>query len=222
VDGPGHHTHRTRTAFSFLTKGLLQKPLRAVLTKGKLGVVEPLIATLSPPVDSARDHVRGPDDARVTLVEYGDFQCPYCGEAYPVVHDLLERFGDQVRFVFRHMPLPDLHPRSPAAAEAAEAAGAQGRFWEMHDHLFEHQLELADDELRVHADTIGIDDAERFDSELRAGVHASRVEEDYLSGARSGVPSTPRFFVNGVIHLGSAGYADLAEAINAELRAAVR
>ena len=184
--------------------------------------MEPLIATLNPPVDPARDHVRGPDDAPVTLVEYGDFQCPYCGEAYPVVHELLRRFGDQVRFVFRHMPLPDLHPRSPAAAEAAEAAGAQGRFWEMHDHLFEHQLELADDELRAHAEAVGVPDGERFDSELRDGVHTSRVEEDYRSGARSGVPSTPRFFVNGVIHLGAASHADLAEAIDAELHAPVR
>jgi protein-disulfide isomerase len=99
-------------------------------------MMQPLIATLSPPVDPERDHARGPADAPVTLVEYGDFQCPYCGEAYPVVNDLLDRFGDQLRFVFRHMPLPDLHPRAPFAAEAAEAASAQGRFWEMHDRLF--------------------------------------------------------------------------------------
>ena len=95
--------------------------------------MDPLSATLSPPVDPARDHVRGGTEARVTLVEYGDFQCPYCGDAYPVVQGLRETFGDRLRFVFRHMPLADLHPAAPAAAEASEAAGAQGRFWEMHD-----------------------------------------------------------------------------------------
>jgi Na+:H+ antiporter, NhaA family len=181
--------------------------------------MEQVIPTLSPSVDPARDHVLGGADAPVTLVEYGDFQCPYCGEAYPVVRDLRERFADQLRFVFRHMPLADLHPRAPFAAEAAEAAGAQGRFWEMHDRLFEHQLELSDAELREHAEAVGVGDAGRFDAELRDGVHAQRVEEDYRSGARSGVPSTPRFFVNGVIHLGSASYAELAEAINTELLA---
>ena len=117
--------------------------------------MEPPIATLNPPVDPLRDHVRGPTDAPVTLVEYADFQCPYCGNAYAVVGELLERFGDGVRFVFRHMPLADLHPRAMAAAEAAEAAGAQGRFWEMHDRLFEHQLELAEQDLRRHAEAIG-------------------------------------------------------------------
>lgn len=178
--------------------------------------MQPAIATLSPPVDPARDHVRGGTDSPVTLVEYGDFQCPYCGDAYPVVQKLLERFGDQVRFVFRHMPLADLHPRAPFAAEAAEAAGAQDRFWEMHDRLFEHQLELGDAELRAHARELGLD-PERFDTELRDGVHAARVEEDLRSGARSGVPSTPRFFVNGLIHLGSPTEAELGEAIDAEL-----
>jgi|SRR5215216_3176459 len=177
-------------------------------------------ATLSLPVDPARDHVRGAMEAPVTLVEYGDFQCPYCGDAYPVVHELLERFGDRLRFVFRHMPLGDLHPRAPAAAEASEAAAAQGRFWEMHDRLFTHQLELGDEELRGHADAIGLD-AERFERELREGVHAARVGEDYRSGAESGIPSTPRFFVNGVIHLGSASRAELEEAVAAELSATV-
>ena len=181
----------------------------------------PLIATLSPPVDPQRDHVRGRADAPVTLVEYGDFQCPYCGEAYPVVRALQERFGDQLRFVFRHMPLPDLHPRAPFAAEAAEAASAQGRFWEMHDRLFEHRLELDDSDLREHAEAIGVADSERFDAELRDGVHAARVEEDYRSGAESGVPSTPRFFVNGMIHLGSASFGELGEAIDAELHTSV-
>jgi len=183
--------------------------------------METTLATLSPPVDPARDHVRGPTDTPATLVEYGDFQCPYCGDAYPVVRELLERFGDQLGFVFRHMPLGDLHPRSQPAAQAAEAAGAQGRFWEMHDRLFTHQLELADVELRSHAEAIGLD-LDRFDRELREGTHAKRVEDDYLSGVRSGVPSTPRFFLNGVIYLGSPARGQLEEAISTELSAVLR
>jgi Na+:H+ antiporter, NhaA family len=178
------------------------------------------VATLSPPVDPARDHVRGPIGAPATLVEYADFQCPYCGDAFPVVHELLERFGEQLRFVFRHMPLSDLHPRAQAAAQGAEAAGAQGRFWEMHDRLFTNQLELGDAELRSHAQAIGLD-LERFDREMREGAHTARIEEDYRSGVRSGIPSTPRFFLNGVIHLGSATRAELEEAIATEVSAVV-
>jgi NhaA family Na+:H+ antiporter len=178
-------------------------------------------ATLSPSVDPRRDHVRGPADAPVTLVEYGDFQCPYCGDAYPVVRELIEQFGDQLRFVFRHMPLGDLHPRAQPAAEAAEAAGAQNRFWEMHDRLFSHRLELSDAELRSHAEAIGLD-LDRYDRELREHAHAAVVQEDYRSGVRSGIPSTPRFFLNGVIHLGSPTRAELEEAISRELSAVLR
>jgi protein-disulfide isomerase len=167
-----------------------------------------------PRVDVDRDHIRGPSDARVTLVEYGDFQCPYCGDAYPVVRKLLEELN-WLRFVFRHMPLTDLHPRSRAAAEASEAAAAQGRFWEMHDRLFQHQHELGDEDLRGHAAALGLD-LERFDRELREGVHAARVEEDYRGGAGTGIPSTPMFFVNGEIHLGSPTEADLRRAIEAQ------
>ena len=168
-----------------------------------------------PAVQPERDHVRGAVDGRVTLVEYGDFQCPYCGDAYPVVRALLKDY-DRLRFVFRHMPLPDLHPRAPAAAEAAEAAGAQGRFWDMHDRLFENQHALSDKQLREHAAALGLD-VERFDRELREGVHTERVEEDFRSGADSGIPSTPRFFVNGAIHLGSATEPELRRVIEAAL-----
>jgi Na+:H+ antiporter, NhaA family len=178
--------------------------------------MEIYVATLTPPVDNERDHVRGDPRAPVTLVEYGDFQCLYCGDAYPVVHELLQRFGDRLRFVFRHMPLSDLHPRAEAAAEAAEAAGAQGMFWEMHDRVFTHQQQLSDADLRAHAEAIGLD-VERFEGELRERRHAARVAEDYESGARSGIPSTPRFFINGVIHLGSPSRAELEEAISFEL-----
>ena len=117
------------------------------------------------------------------------------------------------------MPQPDLHPRAQAAAEASEAAAAQGRFWEMHDRLFTHQHELGDAELRGHAEALGLD-VERFDRELREGMHAARVEEDYRSGVISGTPSTPRFFVNDVIHLGAASEAELGAAIEEELAAA--
>jgi Na+:H+ antiporter, NhaA family len=119
-----------------------------------------------------------------------------------------------LRFVFRHMPLSDMHPRSPAAAEAAEAAGAQGRFWDMHDRLFENQHALSDEQLREHAAALDLD-LERFDRELREGVHAARVEEDLRSGAQSGIPGTPRFFVNGAIHLGSATEPELRRVIEA-------
>jgi NhaA family Na+:H+ antiporter len=166
-----------------------------------------------PAVQPARDHVRGAVDGRVTLVEYGDFQCPFCGDAYPVVRALLEDYR-WLRFVFRHMPLPDLHPRAPAAAEAAEAAGAQGHFWDMHDRLFENQHALSDEQLREHAAALGLD-MERFDRDLREGVHRERVEEDLRSGAQSGIPSTPRFFVNGAIHLGSATEPELRRVIEA-------
>jgi protein-disulfide isomerase len=166
-----------------------------------------------PPVVPSRDHVRGALDGRVTLVEYGDFQCPYCGDAYPVVHALLEEYS-WLRFVWRHMPLVDLHPRSEAAAQASEAAAAQGKFWEMHDRLFEHQDALSDDELVEHAAALGLD-TERFERELREGVHAEHVAEDLQGGMAGGIPSTPGFFIDGLIHPGSASELDLRQAIEA-------
>jgi protein-disulfide isomerase len=166
-----------------------------------------------PPVVPSRDHVRGALDGRVTLVEYGDFQCPYCGDAYPVVNNLLEEY-DWVRFVWRHMPLVDLHPRSEVAAQASEAAAAQDKFWEMHDRLFENQHALSDADLSEHAAAVGLD-VERFERELREGVHAEHVAEDFRGAAASGIPSTPGFFVDGQIHLGSSSELDLRQAIEA-------
>jgi protein-disulfide isomerase len=166
-----------------------------------------------PAVVPSRDHVRGAVDGRVTVVEYGDFQCPYCGDAYPVVHTLLEQYN-WVRYVWRHMPLVDLHPRSEAAAQASEAAAAQGKFWEMHDRLFENQQALSDEELPEHAAALGLD-VERFQRELREGVHAERVAEDFRSGQAGGIPSTPGFFVEGEIYLGTANERGLREAIEA-------
>jgi protein-disulfide isomerase len=167
-----------------------------------------------PAVDPGRDHVRGATEPRVTLVEYGDFQCPYCGDAYPVVDGLLDSC-DWLQFAWRHMPLVDLHPRSEAAAQASEAAAAQGKFWEMYDQLFRNQHALTDSDLSAHAAAIGLD-VERFERELREGVHAERVAEDFRSGAASGIPSTPRFFINGEMHLGTANERGLRVAIEAE------
>lgn len=149
-----------------------------------------------------RDHVRGPASARVTLVEYGDFECPVCGRAYPVIKAVQKAFGPNLRFVFRHFPLLASHPHAAAAAEVAEAANAQGKFWAMHDRLFEHQDALADMDLRRHARKIGLD-LEQFERDLRTQAHKIRVREDAADGARSGVKGTPTLFINGVEYAGS-------------------
>jgi protein-disulfide isomerase len=149
-----------------------------------------------------RDHVQGPAVAAVTLVEYGDYECPYCGEAYPIVKEVQRRLGDQLRFVFRNFPLAEMHPHAQHAAEAAEAAGAQEQFWPMHDALYEHQRALDDAHLRRQAAELGLDEG-RFDRELSDHTYAGRVREDFLSGARSGVNGTPTFFINSRRHDGS-------------------
>jgi protein-disulfide isomerase len=159
-------------------------------------------AVLTMPVAEDRDHIQGPADAAVTLVEYGDYECPYCGAAYPIVKDVQARMGERLRFVFRNFPITTSHPHAEQAAEAAEAAGAQGTFWEMHDLLYENQQRLDDDDLRVHAEMLGLD-VERFDRELAKHVHAARVHEDFMSGVRSGVNGTPTFYIDGVRHDGS-------------------
>jgi len=144
-----------------------------------------------------RDHIQGPIDAPIALVEYGDYECPYCGEAYPIIKAIQERLGDRLCFAFRNFPLVNSHPHAQHAAEAAEAAGAQGKFWEMHDLLFENQEALEDDDLAQYATTLGLD-ARRLIAEVLAGAHSARVREDFSSGARGGVNGTPTFFVNGV------------------------
>ena len=159
-------------------------------------------AVLTAPVADGRDHIQGPADAPVTLVEYGDYECPYCGDAYPVVKEVQARMGPRLRFVFRNFPISTSHPHAEHAAEAAEAAAAQDRFWGMHDVLYENQRRLGDQDLHAYAEQIGLD-VERFDQELTEHVHAARVHEDFLSGVRSGVNGTPSFYVNGVRHDGS-------------------
>ncbi|HET6641871.1 MAG TPA: DsbA family protein [Gaiellaceae bacterium] len=151
------------------------------------------------PVSDGRDHIQGPADAPVTLVEYGDYECPYCGAAYPIVKEVQARMGDRLRFVFRNFPITTSHPHAEQAAEAAEAAAAQDRFWEMHDALYENQKRLRDEDLRAYAEELGLD-IERFAGELGEHVHEARVHEDFLSGVRSGVNGTPTFYLNGVRH----------------------
>jgi protein-disulfide isomerase len=153
------------------------------------------MSSLTTPV-SERDHVQGPADAPVTLVEYGDFECPYCGMAYPIVKQLQATMGRDLRFAFRHFPIRESHPHAEHAAEAAEAAGAQGKFWQMHDALYENQHALGDAALARYADALGLDTA-RFEAELRAHTHAKRVRDDFMGGVRSGVNGTPTFFING-------------------------
>jgi len=144
-----------------------------------------------------RDHLQGPPDAPVTLVEYGDFECPHCGAAYPIVKRIQKVMGAQLRFVFRHFPLTQIHPHAEGAAEASEAAGAQGQFWEMHDLLFENQRALDAMHLPGYAEELNLD-SRRFVRELEERVHQRRVREDFMSGVRSGVNGTPAFFINGV------------------------
>jgi protein-disulfide isomerase len=151
------------------------------------------------PVSDDRDHIQGSADAAVTLVEYGDYECPYCGAAYPIVKEVQSRMGERLRFVFRNFPISTSHPHAEHAAEAAEAAAAQGSFWEMHDVLYENQKRLRDEDLRGYAEKLALD-VERFDTELADHAHADRVHEDFLTGVRSGVNGTPTFYINGARH----------------------
>jgi protein-disulfide isomerase len=161
-----------------------------------------------------RDHVLGPPDAPVTLVEYGDYQCPHCGAAHPVVKTVLRHLGRNVRFAFRHFPLAEIHPNALPAAEAAEAAGAQSKFWEMHDLLFENQDALEHRDLVRYAEALDLD-LPRFVAELAEHTWEPRVREDFMTGVRSGVNGTPTFFVNGVRHDGPWDAGSLIEALAA-------
>ena len=157
------------------------------------------VAELTVPVSKDRDHIQGPASAAVTLVQYGDYECPYCGEAYPIVKDVQAQMRDRLRFVFRNFPISTSHPHAEQAAEAAEGAAGQGRFWEMHDTLYENQRRLRDQDLRSYAERLELD-VERFARELAEHVRAPRVHEDFMSGVRSGVNGTPTFYINGVRH----------------------
>ena len=173
------------------------------------------MAELRVPV-SHDDHVQGPDDAPVTLVEYGDYQCPYCSAAHPVVKALQNRFGDQLRFVFRHFPLTEIHPLAEPASETAEFAGAHGRFWDMHDALYENQDQLGIPLFFALTGALGLSEVELRDS-LEEHRFAGRIKRDVLGGVRSGVNGTPSFFINGQRHDAGYDFPHLAAAIEARL-----
>jgi protein-disulfide isomerase len=189
--------------------------LPAALRARQISGTAPALLDLSDDVDPTRDHVRGSADAPVTLIEYGDYQCPYCGQAEVAIRELLDSFGDDLRYIWRHLPLNDVHANAQTAAEAAEAAGEQGAFWAMHDRLLDHQDELEPDDLTRHAEALGLD-LDRFWTSVRERAHAPRVNEDVASADRSDVSGTPTFFINGRRHQGAADATTLA----AEVRAA--
>jgi Na+/H+ antiporter NhaA len=195
----------------FRATALLPSQLRI---RALLGTSE-VIVDLAVPVDPDADHIRGPEDAPVTLVEYGDFECPYCGQAEPVVRELLADFGTDVRYVWRHLPLSDVHPRAQIAAEAAEAAGEQGAFWEMHDLLLTHQDALRPVDLVGYAEQLGLD-TERFAETLHSHATTTRIYDDVDGADLSGVSGTPTFFINGRRHYGAYDV----DTLSAEVRAA--
>src|SRR5258708_31719488 len=166
---------------------------------------------LDPAVDPDRDDILGRADAPVTMVEYGDFECPFCARSYPAVQAIRRQLGDRLRFVFRHFPRPD-HPHARHAAEAAETASAQGHFWQMHDMLFEHQGALEDRDLVGYAAAIGLD-VGRFEHDLTTHVYLERVHAHLQSAARSGAHVTPTFFINGIKHEGEDTFGDLMDSL---------
>jgi Na+/H+ antiporter NhaA len=186
----------------------------AAVLRGERTASLPMV--LDRPVDPERDHIRGPVDAPLTLVEYGDFECPFCSRATGTVKELRARLGDELRYVFRHLPLPDVHPHAEVAAQAVEAAAAQDAFWAMHDLLFAHQNRLEYEDLIAYAEELGLD-VERFAEELQDGSHAARVRADVASAEASGARGTPTFFVGERRHLGAYDTETLAR----ELRASI-
>ena len=190
-----------------------RSPTRARIP-GRAGIADRPV-DLTDPVDPEVDHIRGPSDARVTMVEYGDFECPYCGRAEPVTRELVRTFGDELAFVFRHLPLADVHEHAEVAAEAAEAAGAQGHFWEMHDLLFANQEALGLDDLIGYAGELGLE-VDRFIDDLSSRRHSLRVARDAESADESGVAGTPTFFINGRRHYGAYDLASLTRALRLE------
>jgi protein-disulfide isomerase len=167
------------------------------------------------------DHLLGPADAPVTLLEYGDYECPHCGRAHPIVAAVLRRLGSQVRFAYRHFPLTQIHPHAQHAAEMAEAAAEQGQFWAMHDLLFENQEALDDEDLLEYAAELGID-PEWAASALAGQHYTDEVQRDFMSGVRSGVNGTPTFFINGVRHDGAWDEASLLDALQQAIPASAR
>ncbi len=197
---------------------LVQKVPPMVRARQLVGTAEDIL-DLAEDVDPDRDHIRGPDAAPVTLVEYGDFECPYCGQAEGVIRELLSSFGDDLRYVWRHLPLNDVHPDAQLAAEASEGAAAQGKFWEMYDSLLAGQEDLTPQRLGDRAEEL-LPDVERFWDELWRHEHAPRVAVDVGSADASGVSGTPSFFINGRRHQGAYDVETLTEAVQAARRRA--
>jgi protein-disulfide isomerase len=175
------------------------------------------MSTLKVPVGD-KDHIQGDESAPCTLVEYGDYECPHCAAAHPMVQQLKRHFGERLRFVFRNFPLTQIHPDAQSAAETAEFAGNEGKFWEMHDLLFENQENLGDDLYEELAMQLGLD-AAKLRQSLDDGTYANHVRADFTSGVRSGVNGTPTFFINGQRHNGPAAFEALVEKIEASIKA---
>jgi Na+/H+ antiporter NhaA len=194
----------------FRTTALLPRRLRI---RALLGSAQPLV-DLYIDVDPERDHIRGAIDGPVTVVEYGDFECPFCGQAEPVVRELLRDFEQEVRYVWRHLPLNDVHPHAQLAAEAAEAAADQDAFWEMHDLMLDHQDALEPSDLVAYAEQLGLD-VERFTNNLRDHAGTARVAEDVDSADLSGVSGTPTFFINSRRQHGAYDIGSLSAAVRA-------
>ncbi len=152
---------------------------------------------MTTPINVGTDHIRGSVNAPIVIVEYGDYECPYTGMAYPIVKEIMRRFGDKVQVAFRNFPLNEIHPHAQHAAEAAEAAAAQDKFWQMHDYLFEHQRALDDSHLLQYGEKVGLD-INKFKKEVSGHIYAPLIEESLKSGIDSGVEGTPTFFVNGI------------------------
>jgi len=170
---------------------------------------------------SSRDHILGDEDAPVTLLEYGDYECPHCGAAHPVVKALMQQYSDNLRYVFRHFPLTQIHPHAEAAAETAEFADTYDRFWEMHNLIFENQDRLSIPFLFSAAESLNLS-VERLQQALRSGEFSRRVRQDFLSGVRNGVNGTPTFFINGQRHNGGYSFPELAEAIEERIGTATQ
>ena len=204
-------------ALAWLASQVFQR-LPAEVRARQLGAIAETIVDLDEDVDPDRDHIRGNLGAPVTLVEYGDYECPYCGHAAPTIARLLDHFPDELRYVWRHLPLTDVHPNGQMAAEAAEAAAEQGRFWDMHDRLLEHQDELSPIDLYRHAEALGLD-LGRFKEDVWKRRKAARVAEDVQSADASGVSGTPTFFVNGRRHYGVYDIDTLTQALKSAAQA---
>jgi Na+/H+ antiporter NhaA len=199
------------SALTWLVFRLTARLPTGLRIRALLGTADTII-DLADPVDPDRDHIRGPMDAPVTLVEYGDFQCPYCGQAEPIVRELLSNFGADVRYVWRHLPLTDVHPNARVAALAAEAASEQDAFWEMHDHLLHHQDALRPPDLIRYAGELGLD-ADRFTDDFRSHSGEARIADDVDGADLSGVSGTPTFFINGQRHYGAYDVETLSNAV---------